>query len=148
MKKKFVLAMVLALFSTLAFSQKKWGNVDKNKVTMKEFPPIWPGCEETDGDPAAMNKCFATKLSQHVSKNFKYPAEAYNANIEGQVVVDFKITTEGKVEIISTSGASEVLQAEAKRNILQIPQMKPGMLGGKPRAIIYEVPFTFKTGKN
>lgn len=148
MKKKFLLAMVLALFSTLTFSQEKWGDVQKNKVTMKELPPIWPGCEDTDGDPTAMNKCFTTKLSQHIGKNFKYPAEAYNANDEGRVVVDFKINTEGKVEIISTSGASEVLQAEAKRNILQIPQMKPGMLAGKPKEITYKVPFTFKTGKN
>ena len=35
------------------------------------------------------------------------------------------------------------LQEEAKRNILQIPEMKPGMLGGKPRAIQYKVPFNF-----
>ena len=148
MKKRIFLALTLALFSTLAFSQEEWGDVQKNKVTMKELPPIWPGCEDKNGDPAALNKCFTTQLAQHISKNFKYPAEAYNANDEGRVVVDFKINTEGKVEIISASGGSEVLQAEAKRNILQIPQMKPGMLAGKPKEITYKVPFTFKTGKN
>lgn len=148
MKKNFLLVMFVALSCSLSFAQEDWGDVNKNKVTMKELPPVWPGCEANSGDAAALNKCFTTQLSKHIAQNFKYPAEAYNANDEGRVVVDFKITTEGKVEIISTSGGSEVLQAEAKRNIMQIPQMKPGMLAGKPKEITYKVPFTFKTGKN
>lgn len=148
MKKKFALAALLALFCTVSFAQEEWGNVSKNKVTLTEIPPVWPGCEENKGDRAAMNKCFTTQLSKHISSNFKYPAEAYNNNDQGRVVVDFKINTEGKVEIISTSGASQILQEEAKRNIMLIPQMKPGMLGGKPKEITYKVPFTFKTGKS
>ena len=51
------------------------------------------------------------------------------------------------VEIKSATGATKALQEEAKRNILAIPKMKPGMMGGKFRAIKYTIPFTFKTGK-
>ncbi len=145
MKKLFVLIAILG-FTSITTAQEKWGDVDKNEVTMRELPPIWPGCE--DGTAAEINKCFTTKLSKHIASNFKYPAAAYNNNVEGKVIVDFIINTDGNVEIVSVSGGAPELQAEAKRNILEIPQMKPGMLAGKPRAISYKVPFTFKTGKS
>ena len=143
--KKIFLIIFLVGFTHAVSAQEQWGDVDRNKVTMKELPPQWPGCE--DGSAAELNKCFTTKLSQHIGANFKYPAEAYNNNVEGQVIVEFIINTQGNVEIISVSGGAESLQEEAKRNILQIPQMKPGMLAGKPKAISYKVPFTFKTGR-
>ena len=51
------------------------------------------------------------------------------------------------VDILKVSVGNKGLQEEAKRIILALPKMKPGMLGGKPRAIKYTVPFNFKTGK-
>ena len=52
------------------------------------------------------------------------------------------------VEVTKVSGGSKSLQEEARRNIMAIPKMsKPGMMGGKPRAISMSVPFNFKTGK-
>ncbi len=143
---KYVLFLVCILFSTTIFAQQEWGNVSKNQVTLKEIAPIWPGCEA--GDAAKRDACFNQKLAAHISKNFKYPAEAYKKNEQGKVIVDFVINEKGLVEVNSVSGGSKELQDEAKRNILAIPPMsKPGMMGGKPRAIKMSVPFTFKTGK-
>ena len=130
----------------MAFSQEEWGDVNKNTVTMKEIAPVWPGCEGKSG--SGIDSCFKTKLAQHIGKNFKYPAEAYKKNDQGRVVVEFFVTEQGTVDIKSVSGGSEVLQKEAKRNISTIPKMaKPGMMAGKPRAIKYTVPITFKTGR-
>ena len=84
---------------------------------------------------------------QHIIKNFKYPATEYKNNVQGKVVVEFVINEKGLVEVKSVTGGSTALQDEAKRNIMAIPKMKPGMMGGKPRAIKYTVPFNFKTGK-
>jgi protein TonB len=144
---KNFLILTLILFSTTAlFSQEEWGSVDKNKVTMKEIGPIWPGCEE--GSASERDDCFNTKLSSHIAKNFKYPAEAYKKNEQGKVFVEFIINEQGIVEVTKVSGATKALQEEAKRNILSIPKMtKPGMMAGKPKAIKFTVPFTFKTGK-
>ena len=87
--------------------------------------------------------CFNQKLAQHIGKNFKFPKE-YKAEDKGtKVIVTFIINEEGKPEIKEVTGGKPYLQEEAKRNILQIPEMKPGMLGGKPRAIQYKVPFNF-----
>lgn len=142
---KNVLIIACLLVSTLGFSQE-WGSVNKNTVSMKEIAPIWPGCDAKRG--AAINTCFKQKLAQHIGKNFKYPAEAYKKNDQGKVVVTFFVNEQGTIDIKSVTGGSPILQKEAKRNIGLIPKMKkPGMLAGKPRAIKYIVPITFKTGK-
>lgn len=143
---KYLLITVCILFSTSIFAQQEWGDVSKNKVTLKEIGPVWPGCEA--GNASERDNCFNTKLSQHISKNFKYPAEAYKKNEQGKVTVEFIINEKGIVEVQKVSGGSKALQEEAKRNIMAIPKMaKPGMMGGKPRSIKMAVPFTFKTGK-
>lgn len=145
MKNLIILAVIL-FSSTSLFSQEEWGTVDRNKVTLKEIGPVWPGCEE--GNVAQRDECFNQMLATHVAKNFKYPAEAYKKNEQGKVFVEFIINEKGLVEIIKVSGATKALQEEAKRNILSIPKMvKPGMMAGKPKAINFTVPFTFKTGK-
>jgi len=144
MKKLLIICILLG--TTMAFSQEDWGNVNKNTVTVKEIAPVWPGCEGKSGP--SIDNCFKTKLAQHIGKNFKYPAEAYKKNDQGRVVVEFFVTEQGTVDIKSVSGGSELLQKEAKRNISSIPKMaKPGMMAGKPRAIKYTVPITFKTGR-
>jgi protein TonB len=139
------LLFLLFIFTTqITFAQDNWGDLEKNKLTMKELPPVWPGCAGTISEK---DICFNKKLSKHISTNFKYPAEEYKRNIEGRVVVKFKINTEGIVEIRSITGGNKNLQEAAKENILKIPQLQPGMLGGKPRAINMTIPFNFKTNK-
>jgi protein TonB len=143
MKKALIILCLFA--STSIFAQKEWGDVNKNTVTMKEIAPIWPGCESNN--VAQRDGCFDQKLTQHIVKNFRYPASEYKNNVQGRVVVEFVINEKGLVDVKSVTGGSEGLQAEAKRNIMAIPKMKPGMLAGKPREIKYTVPFNFKTGK-
>lgn len=138
---KTILIAVCILFSTTIFAQQEWGDVKKNKVTLKEIGPIWPGCET--GDATKRDNCFNQQLATHISKNFKFP-EGYQKKEKVRVVVDFIINEKGIVEVNSVSGGTKELQEEAKRNILAIPKMaKPGMMGGKPRVIKMTVPFTF-----
>ena len=138
-----MLIMVLAFAPSQA---QEWGTVDKNVVHLKEIAPIWPGCEAKKG--SGKDQCFRQHLMNHVARNFKYPPEAYKKNEQGIVSVQFEIDTNGEVQILQVEGGTASLQAEAKRNILAIPKMKkPGMMGGKPKAIKYTVPFNFKTGK-
>lgn len=144
MKNIFFIAIII--FSSQTIFSQEWGSVKKNTLTIKEIAPVWPGCEA--GTATERDNCFNAKLSAHVSKNFKYPAEAYKKNEQGKVIVEFIINEKGLVEVKKVSGGSKLLQDEAKRNIMAIPKMaKPGMLAGKPRSVSYTVPFNFKTGK-
>ncbi|MDC8003338.1 energy transducer TonB [Aureisphaera galaxeae] len=143
MKKLLFIACLFV--STIGVSQE-WGSVNRNTVTMKEVAPVWPGCESKKG--AGINACFKQKLANHIAKNFKYPGEAYKQNQQGRVIVEFYITEQGTVDIKKVTGGTLLLQEEARRNINLIPKMsKSGRLAGKPRAIKYTVPITFKTGK-
>lgn len=144
MKIKKIL-FILILIASIQVSAQEWGTVDKNKVTLKEIAPVWPGCESNDVNKT--DACFDQKLTAHIQKNFKYPADAWKNNIQERVVITFMINTKGEVEIVKTEGQNQILVDEAKRNILLIPKMKPGMFAGKPKAIEYTVPFNFKTGK-
>ncbi len=141
---KNILLVFALILSTATFAQEDWGDIKGNTITMTEVAPVWPGCS---GSTAAKKACFNKNLNQHIVTNFKYPMEEYKKNIQGRVVVDFVINEEGKPEIQSITGGNKGLQNEARRSIMLIPQMKPGMLAGKPRAIKYKVPFNFKTGK-
>lgn len=138
------LLFIAFLFLGIGAQAQDGVKVKGNSISTREIAPVWPGCEGSEADK---KQCFLQNLSKHISANFKYPAEAYNNNIEGKVIVSFIINEEGKVEILKADGPNELLVAEAKRNILQIPQMKPGEIGGKPTDIKYTVPFTFSTGK-
>ena len=139
--------LVLFLFicsASATYAQENWGDLKKNKLTMKEIPPVWPGCS---GSIEEIDACFNQQLSKHIMSNFKYPALEYKENIQGRVVVSFKINTEGFVEIKGVTGGNKGLQEAAKKNILKIPQLTPGMMGGKAREINMRVPFNFKTNK-
>ena len=139
-----LITLCLLIFGTLS-AQEEWGSLNKNELTLKQIAPIWPGCEA--GNSTKRDACFNQMLVKHVGKNFKYPANEYQKNIQGEVVVEFIINAEGMVEIKSTSGGNKGLQEAARKNILLIPKMKPGMFAGKPTTTEYTVPFNFKTGK-
>jgi len=139
MKKLFLFLALIITFGVSA--QEKWGNVDKNKVTMKEIAPVWPGCENKGND------CFDQKLQEHIQKNFKYPANAWKNNVQERIVITFVVDKNGLPVIKEVEGKNQELIDEAKRIIMAMPKVKPGMLAGKPTEIQYTVPFNFKTGK-
>ncbi len=142
---KISLITLCLLISGTLSAQEEWGSLNKNELTLKQIAPIWPGCEA--GNSTKRDACFNQMLVKHVGKNFKYPANEYQKNIQGEVVVEFIINADGMVEIKSASGGNKGLQEAARNNILLIPKMKPGMFAGKPTATEYTVPFNFKTGK-
>lgn len=136
---KNLLIIALLCLSATAFAQEGV-SMKGNTLTVSEVPPVWPGCS---GSKAQKKSCFNQNLAKHISTNFKFPKGYKPGSVKEKVIVKFVINTNGKPEIKSVSGGTKELQEEAKRNILLIPQMKPGQAGGKPKAIKYTIPFTF-----
>lgn len=133
--------IVAAIFfvTSLGFCQEGV-KVQGNTLSVREIAPVWPGCEGSESEKKA---CFNKKLAEHLKAHYKYPRDSEGNIIRGKAVVSFCINPEGKVEVQKVEGSKPELNAEAKRIILAIPEMKPGELGGKPAAINYKVPFTF-----
>lgn len=107
-----------------------------------ETEPIFSGCEHLPKEE--QRNCFLEKLQNHILRNIKYPEEALEAEIEGNVNVVFKINKNGSVKVTETIGSNIYLENEAKRVIEKLPAFVPGTLGGKPIEVSYSYPVVFK----
>ncbi len=132
--------IVLSLLFSVTCLAQEGVSVKGSTMTIKDVAPVWPGCS---GSQTQKKNCFNQNLAKHIAKNFKFPKGYKPGSVKEKVVVSFVINKEGKPEIKSVKGGIPVLQEEAKRNIMSLPQMTPGQAGGKPKAISYKVPFTF-----
>lgn len=104
---------------------------DDKVYDIVEQQPEFPG-----GQAALMN---------FLRETIKYPAEAAKNGIEGRVIVRFVIGSDGtvgNVEIVR--GVDPQLDAEAVRVINAMPKWTPGKQDGKPVAVKYTIPVTFR----
>lgn len=111
-------------------------NQQKNKpfVTVEEMPRF-PGGE------AAMHK--------FLSDNMKYPVDAFEAGIQGRVVVRYVVDEEGNVKDATViRGRNQSLENEALRIVNLMPKWEPGKQRGKAVAVYYTLPVVFKLNKN
>jgi TonB family protein len=138
----------LMLFSTTVVAQEK---SNKNAEKSKEVPfakieqiPQFESCSTSEGEEA--KQCFMKAMNEHIGKNFNYPKEALEKNMEGRTIVLFNIDKDGNVVDVRTKGkeGSEIIQAEAKRIIELLPKFKPGIYEGKPVKVSYAQPIMFR----
>ena len=109
--------------------------VEENKVfTHVEQMPAYPG-----GDAA---------LLQYLSSHIRYPQDAADDGIEGQVVVRFVVTKTGKVgEVQVLRGKHPSLDREATRVVKTLPAFTPGKMNGNTVNVWYTLPVRFKLAK-
>jgi TonB family protein len=118
------------------------GNIPVEKDMSKyysvvEVMPQFPGGE--------------SELFQHLSKNIRYPASAFERKVTGKVVVRFVIETDGSVGRVEVLRSVDVdLDTEAVRVIQSLPNWTPGMQGGIIVPVSYTLPinFGFNEGSN
>jgi len=132
---KYFTAFLLLFVMTISAQAQ-----DRTQVVFREIPPTWPGCS---GSRTELQTCFRENLTKHIIENYTFPENYKQTTPKQKVIVKFIINTVGKVEITSVTGGTPELQAEAKKNILSIPEMKPGNMKGAPTNAKYTVPFTF-----
>ncbi|HVU58830.1 MAG TPA: TonB family protein [Puia sp.] len=100
-------------------------------VTIFMDDPSYPGGEDA--------------FRKFLAKTLRYPSPAVNKGIEGRVVVQFKVTKEGKiVEMSISQSPNELLSTEALRALRKMPDWKPAMLGGVPIDAWRKQPVDFK----
>mgnify|MGYP002508135070 FL=1 len=84
-------------------------------------------------------------LMQNLMKNLKYPESAIKNDIQGSVIVRFVINKDGSIgEANVLRGVDPALDAEAIRVVKNLPNFIPGKMGGKPVAVWYTLPISFK----
>jgi protein TonB len=103
---------------------------DKVDYYKFEIMPEYPG-----GDDALMT---------FLVKNIKYPKKAIKKLIEGMVMVNFVINTDGSVSKVNvTKSIDPLLDDEAVRVIKLMPLWQPGMQDGEAVPVYFDVPVNF-----
>ena len=88
---------------------------------------------------------FNGNLNQWLLLNMKYPVEAMNKKEQGKVIVQFIVSENGEVsEPKIIRSVSPALDKEACRVVLAMPKWNPGKLKGKPVAVRYMLPISFR----
>ncbi len=103
-----------------------------NKIyDMVEQPPSFPGGQDA--------------LMKYISTNLKYPASAAEKRIEGRVIAQFVINSDGSASNVRIlKGLDPDLDAEALRVINAMPIWKPGMQEGKAVSVKYTIPIIYR----
>jgi len=109
--------------------------------------PVFEGCATiTDNDER--KECSNTNLLKFIYTNLKYPAEAKDQGIQGLVVVQFIIDSDGKIinpEILREVGggtSEEVLRVINYMNFENT--WVPGRVDGKDVDVVFTLPVKFK----
>ena len=90
-----------------------------------------------------------TFFSKWVYENLKYPQTAKDAEVQGRVVAQFVVGTDGKIQDVQVlRGVHPDLDAEVVRVISSSPDWTPGYVKGAPVKVSYTFPVVFKTNGN
>ncbi len=126
----FLLCTVGCLINTKSFAQTPT-DTTQEIITMAEVMPQFPGGED--------------EMYDFINKNLLYPKLAKENGIEGRVIVRFIVQKSGyidKIEIIRKLGWG--CDEEVLRMIQLMPKWSPGKMNGKPVAVYFTLPVTFK----
>ena len=96
--------------------------------------------EEMPSFPGGMGECM-----KFLAQNIKYPKKAAKNGIQGRVIVQFWVETDGSIDDIKiVKGVSWELNDEAKRVVKKMPKFKPGTIGGEPTRMQFNMPIIFR----
>lgn len=110
---------------------KQQNNQEEPVFTVVEQMPSFPG-----GDEARV---------KYMVSNIKYPENARKNGIQGKVFVTFVVEKSGKItDIRVLKSVDEELDKESVRVISEMPKWKPGMDGGKPVRVQFNMPIDYK----
>lgn len=85
------------------------------------------------------------KLFKYLSKNLKYPDNAFEDKIEGTVFMSFIVGKNGEIINVKViKGIREDIDNEALRIIKKMPKWKPGKQNGNPIPVQMNLPIVFK----
>jgi len=110
-----------------------------------EVMPRYAGCTDAVKDSI---DCTFTKVVSHIKSNLKYPEEAVKNKIQGQVVTEFVVDTNGAITNPTIKkGIGSGCDEEALRVLLLMPNWTPGMQDGHPVKVRMVLPFVFQLPK-
>lgn len=88
------------------------------------------------------------EMMKFLARNIKYPAKAQEAKIQGRVIVQFVVKSDGSTSDFEVKrSVSPSLDAEAIRVLSEMPKWKPGKQRGRAVNVKFTLPVTFRLDK-
>lgn len=104
---------------------------DVKVYDIAEVKPQYPGGE--------------AEMLNYIMSQIRYPKDAFAANIQGRVILQFVVKKDGSVgDVKVVRGIDKSLDNEAVRVIKTLKKFTPAMIGGKPVSTWYTIPVAFK----
>ena len=123
-------------------------NQERIIYTEVDEMPRFPGCEFFLGDKEERIKCAEGKMARFIYPQIRYPSEARERGIQGEVIATFVVTEQGWIDdirIIQRIGGG--CEEEVVRVISLMNEMKerwiPGKVNGRNVNTLYEFPVRF-----
>tara|TARA_Y100000816_G_scaffold292011_1_gene285403 strand:+ start:2632 stop:3426 length:795 start_codon:yes stop_codon:yes gene_type:complete len=105
-----------------------------------DSPPIFELCSDKENKKL----CFIKFIEDHISKNFKYPKRAIKKGEEGNVFIQFDMTSDGLYTNFTTIGENRILEDEAYRIMIKLPSFEPAKYRDKYVTTTYGTTISFK----
>ena len=83
-------------------------------------------------------------IQKHIRRNFQYPENAINMNLQGKVYLQFTVQKDGSVGELKMRSPHKILGDEAARIISKLPKMQPGKQRDKAVKVPFSIPITFQ----
>lgn len=113
---------------------------DKSESSSSNGKDVYTAVEEMAEFPGGM-----PGLMNFLSKTIHYPKEAFDANVQGRVIIKFVVNKDGSIsDATVVKGVSKELDEEAIRVVTLMPKWTPGKAGGKAVSSYFTVPINFK----
>ncbi|MBK9106056.1 MAG: energy transducer TonB [Saprospiraceae bacterium] len=110
-----------------------------------EVMPRYAGCEQAVKDSF---DCTFMKVVSHIKSTLKYPEEALKNKVQGQVLAEFVVDTNGAIINPSIKkGIGSGCDEEALRVLTLMPAWIPGTQDGKPVKVRMKLPILFQLPK-
>lgn len=136
MKQKLFFIM-FALFATHVMGYAQGASTTAQTETREESIERYP---EFPGGMGEMMK--------YLSENIKYPKICQDQGVQGRVIIQFVVDTDGSItDIQVVNPINPYLDMEAVRVVNSMPKWIPGMREGKNVRVRYTLPIEFNLSK-
>ncbi len=142
---KYICLLTVILISFVACNTSKL--ISTSHLERKNYQEIILPLvdEKLRPDVSAMYPNGINGILNHISKTIKYPKNARLNEIEGKVIVEYIVGSDGRiVETKIIQSVSPDIDKEAIRVILSLERFYPGFKDGKPVRIRFTQPIVFK----
>jgi protein TonB len=151
MKRAFITIIGFIALTAVKAQQPAQKSGDSNSEIRIDAPDtssgsnskIFTAVEQAPSFPGGIEEFY-----KFLQTNIRYPAKAFENNVQGKVFLTFVVEKDGSLtDIKVVRGIGSGCDEEARRVFTISPKWKPGIQNGRPVRVQYTMPISFSLAK-